>query len=236
MSSAAKHDDNGGQRYCSLGTQRLREARFSRYIRCEAPSWRVRGRLDDAALLDAWRTGDRQAGALLVERHFTALYRFFRNKVSSDIDDLVQQTLMGSLEARDSFRGEACFRTLLFRIARRRLYDHFRARRRLANIDFTISSVLALGTTPSAALQRRDMVSLVREALRELPVDDQMLIELRYWEDMTTEELARVFEVATGTIKSRQARARARLLDRLRERGVQDLPLRDVQRALAPHA
>lgn len=186
---------------------------------------------DDAALLEAWRTGDRRAGTLLVERHFVALYRFFRSKVSSDIDDLVQQTVMGCLEARESFRGEACFRTLLFRIARRRLYDHFRARRRLAIIDFTISSVLALGTTPSAALQRRDMVSLVREALQELPVDDQMLIELRYWEDMSTEQLAEVFEVAVGTIKSRQSRARARLLDRLRELGVQDLPL---QRALSP--
>ena len=181
--------------------------------------------MDDAALLEAWRTGDREAGAALVERHFVALYRFFRSKVSSDIDDLVQQTLMGCLEARESFRGEACFRTLLFRIARRRLYDHFRARRKLADIDFTISSVLALGTTPSAALHRRDMASLVREALQELPVEDQMLLELRYWENLSTEELASVFEVAVGTIKSRQARARARLLERLRERGLRESQL-----------
>jgi RNA polymerase sigma factor (sigma-70 family) len=188
---------------------------------------------DDATLLEAWRTGDRDAATRLVERHFVALYRFFRSKVSGEIDDFVQQTLMGCLEARESFRGEACFRTLLFRIARRRLYDYFRARRRLADIDFTISSVLALGTTPSAALQRHDAVSLVREALQELPVDDQMLLELRYWQELTTEQLAEVFEVAVGTIKSRQSRARARLLERLRERGLSDIPS-DLSRVQLP--
>jgi RNA polymerase sigma factor (sigma-70 family) len=181
--------------------------------------------VNDTELLDAWREGDPHAGSQLVERHFVALYRFFRSKLSGEVDDLVQQTLIGCLEARESFRGEACFRTLLFRIARRRLYDHFRERRKLQRIDFTSSSVLALGTTPSAALLRRDQVAIVREALRELPVEDQMLLELRYWEELSTEELAQVFEVMPGTIKSRQARARARLLERLRARGLVEVAL-----------
>jgi RNA polymerase sigma factor (sigma-70 family) len=173
----------------------------------------------DARLLDAWRAGDAQAGASIVERHFASVYKFFRSKVSRDVDDLVQQTFISCLEAREGFRGDCSFRTLLFGIARRRLYDHFRERRRLQALDFTTASVRALGTSPTGALMRRDDVTMLREALQELPVDGQMLLELHYWEGLSTEELARVFEVSEGTIKSRQFHARARLRVLLAERG-----------------
>jgi len=47
----------------------------------------------DDALLAAWRSGDRRAGSLLFDRHFRALTRFFRNKLQSGMDDLIQQTM-----------------------------------------------------------------------------------------------------------------------------------------------
>jgi len=174
---------------------------------------------DETKLLEAWRAGDAQAGAAIVGRHFESVYKFFRSKLSGDVDDLVQQTFISCLEARASFRGECSFRTLLFGIARRRLYDHFRERRRGAELDFTTTSVRALGTSPSGALLRRDNLAMLREALRELPVDSQMLLELHYWEALSTEELAQVFEVAEGTIKSRMFQARARLRALLSQRG-----------------
>jgi RNA polymerase sigma-70 factor (ECF subfamily) len=176
---------------------------------------------DEALLLEAWRTGDRQAGAAIVERHFASLYRFFRSKVSGDVDDLVQQTLVSCLEARENFRGECSFRTLLFRIARRRLYDHYRNRQRERELDFTTTSVRALGTSPSAALLRGDELALLREALQELPVDAQTLLELHYWEELSTQELAQIFEVPEGTIKSRQFHARAQLRALLAVRGLE---------------
>jgi RNA polymerase sigma-70 factor (ECF subfamily) len=176
--------------------------------------------LDEATLLVAWQAGDRRAGAAIVERHFEALYRFFRSKVSGEVDDLVQQTLVSCLEARESFRGACSFRTLLFGIARRRLYDHYRSRQRLRELDFTTTSVRALGTSPSAALARGSEVALLREALQELPVDAQTLLELHYWEGLSTEELAQVFDVSEGTIKSRQFTARARLRELLSARGL----------------
>jgi RNA polymerase sigma-70 factor (ECF subfamily) len=54
---------------------------------------------DDPQLLAAWCAGDKQAGAALVERHFASIYRFFRNKVAGEVDDLVQRTFMSCLEA-----------------------------------------------------------------------------------------------------------------------------------------
>lgn len=174
---------------------------------------------DETPLLEAWRAGDPQAGAAIVERHFQSVYNFFRSKVSGDVDDLVQQTFISCLEARAGFRGDCSFRTLLFGIARRRLYDHFRERGRVKALDFTTTSVRALGTSPTGALMRRDDALMLREALQELPVDSQMLLELHYWEGLSTQELASVFEVSEGTIKSRQFHARARLRALLVERG-----------------
>ena len=176
---------------------------------------------DDSALVDSFRAGDARAGTALVERHFDGLYRFFRSKVAGDVDDLVQQTFMSCLEARPNFRGECSFRTLLFRIARRRLHDHYRKQRRDRALDFTTTSVRALGTSPSAALQRSDAIAAVRAALQELPLETQTLLELSYWQDMSTAELAEVFEVPVGTIKSRQFAARAQLQVLLAARGYQ---------------
>lgn len=175
---------------------------------------------DERELLEAWRAGDARAGAALAERHFESIYKFFRSKVTGEVDDLVQQTFMSCLEAREGFRGECSFRTLLFGLARRRLYDHYRDRRRVQALDFTTTSVRALGTSPSGVLMRRDQLAMLRDALQELPVDSQILLELHYWEALSTQELSRVFEVAEGTIKSRMFHARARLRALLAERGV----------------
>jgi RNA polymerase sigma factor (sigma-70 family) len=175
----------------------------------------------DTALVEAFRAGDPHAGTRLVERHFDGLYRFFRSKVAGDVDDLVQQTFMSCLEARASFRGECSFRTLLFRIARRRLHDYYRKKRRDQALDFTTTSVRALGTSPSAALQRSDAIEAVRAALQELPLEAQTLLELSYWHDMSTQELAEVFEVPVGTIKSRMFAARNELQTLLCARGYQ---------------
>lgn len=174
---------------------------------------------DDAPLLAAWCAGDKHAGASLVERHFASIYRFFHNKVAGDVDDLVQRTFVSCLEAQPSFRGECSFRSLLFRIARRRLHDYFRERRRDAALDFTTTSLKALGTTPSAALWRKDLLQNLQEVLVDLPVDTQILIELRYAEGLSTQQLAQVFDVPEGTIKRRQFEARAQLRAALRERG-----------------
>lgn len=174
---------------------------------------------DDGALVAAFCAGEVRAGSVLVERHFDGLYRFFRSKVHGDVDDLVQQTFMSCLEARKGFRGECSFRTLLFRIARRRLYDRFREHQRDQALDFNTTSMRALGTTPSALLARKNDVAVVRDALQQLPVETQILLELAYWEELSVRDLAEVFEVPDGTIKSRMYAARAQLEHVLRKDG-----------------
>lgn len=170
----------------------------------------------DHELLARWRGGDRAAGQALFERHFEGLYRFFRNKCEAACDELVQSTLLACLESTQQFRGDSSFRTYLFGIARNKLYHYFRDRRRNgADVDFSTTSVAELITTPGSRMVRDQAHRALLAALRQLPVEQQTLLELHYWEEMDTIELAAVFEVPAATIRTWLFRARGKLRDLL---------------------
>lgn len=104
----------------------------------------------DAELLAAWRVGDNDAGNALVKRHFAAVYRFFRNKIDGDLDELVQATFVRCTDRVDAIVSNEHFRGFLFGIARNVLKEHFREKvRRRESIDFHITSVADLGTSPT---------------------------------------------------------------------------------------
>ena len=175
----------------------------------------------DRELLDRWRSGDRAAGEALFARHFDSLCRFFVTKCP-DPDELVQRTLLACVTAREQFRGEASFRTYLFAIARHELYHHLRRLRRDGErLDFSVTSVAELVTTPGTRLARQAEHRRVVEVLRTLPVEQQTLLELYYWEDLEIADLATIFEASANAIRIRLHRAR----QALRERLGSDVPL-----------
>lgn len=167
----------------------------------------------DAELLQAWRDGDERAGRQLFERHFTSVFRFFRSKIEDAAEDLTQQTFMGCLKGKDRFRGDSSFRTYLFTIARNRLYTHLRDRQRRDKvIEFGTMSVADLGAaSPTRVVAAKAEQRVLLKALRQLPVEMQVAMELHYWEDMSVREIAVITETPEGTIKRRLQRGRSRL-------------------------
>jgi RNA polymerase sigma factor (sigma-70 family) len=171
---------------------------------------------EDRALLERWCNGERDAGDALLERHFVSLYRFFQSKChGGDTDELVQATLVACLDAKDRFRGDASFRTFLFGIARHKLYRYLRDRKRDAELDVSTTSVAELVTTRRTVMARDQAHRALLEALQQLPVEQQTLLELHYWEELDTLELAGVFDSPPATIRTWLFRARARLRELL---------------------
>ena len=165
-------------------------------------------------LLSQWCEGSDQAGDQLLRQCFGLLYRFFINKVGDATDDLVQQTLMGCMRHREKILDSGRFRMYLLKIARSRLYDHLRALRRHAghvDDDFGHVSVAQTVTSGTSRIGRARSALQIRNALRELPVDLQVVVELHYWEEQSTAEIAAALEVPQGTVKSRLRRARTQL-------------------------
>lgn len=174
--------------------------------------------MSDAELLAAWTRGDLDAGARLFERHFEAVARFFRNKVDGPIDDLVQKTFLGCVEGRERLRGDAGFRAYLFGVARNVLSKYWRGRLSGAReVDLDTESVVALGASPTSVYARDRGQLTMLNALRRIPLDSQIVLELCYWEAMTAAEIAEVLGIPLGTAKTRIRRARDLLSMRLRD-------------------
>jgi RNA polymerase sigma factor (sigma-70 family) len=175
------------------------------------------GGTDDVQLLDAWIAGDKHAGNELVQRYYGVLYRFFANKVGAEVDDLVQQTMTGLLTGCSRFEGRSTFRAYLLSIARYQLYEFVRRKQRSnAVLEYDTVSAFDLSPSPSTlASQRRDQ-TLLLEALRRIPLNFQIALELHYWEDLSGSELAEVLGVPVDTAYSRLRKARSLVKRQLR--------------------
>lgn len=165
--------------------------------------------VDDVALLDRWRAGDKAAGDQLLVRHFDAVCRFFYNKVGDDAADLIQQTFLACCQGRERVRDQASFRAYLFGAARNVLLAHFRSKRRaIERFDPLTTSVVDLGPSFSAVVARRREQQLLLAALRTLPLDLQIAFELYHLEGWTAGELARMYGLSEGGMYGRLRKAR----------------------------
>lgn len=177
-----------------------------------------------------WQGGDREAGDALLRACFTPLYRFFRNKVAGEVEDLIQRTLLSCVESRQALRDPSQFRAFLFRVARNRLYDRLRDELKVgAQVDPSEVSLHQLGASPSSMVARDQRQQLVAEALRRIPLDYQVALELSYWEGMKAPEIGEVLGLNPNTVRTRITRARAALKEQLRMLGA---PLSDEPQLL----
>jgi RNA polymerase sigma factor (sigma-70 family) len=172
----------------------------------------------DAELLAAWQAGDREAGGALIDRYFDAVRRFFENKAPDNVEDLIQQTFLALVGRRDHIRDGESFRGYLFAAARSKLYNHIGARLKPgASPDFEVSSICDAGVSPSSVMAAREDERLLLQALRTLPVDLQVALELYYFERVRGRELEIALDVPAGTVRSRLRRGLEQLRLRIEE-------------------
>jgi len=172
--------------------------------------------VDDAELYAGWVRGDREAGGTLVDRHLRSIHRFFAAKLSSRdaVDDLVAKTFEVVAGQLGGFRGEGNFRAYLFGIAHNQLRNHLRALGRAAARRGELgSSIHDLDPSPATLIVRDEQRRLLVRALRRIPLELQVAIELSYFEGLSRTEIAAVLEIPAGTVAGRLRRARE-LLER----------------------
>lgn len=170
----------------------------------------------DTDLLEAWCGGEGRAGEELFRRRVGEITRFFRNKVAdeSEVADLVSQTFLGLTEARTRFRGDASFRSFLYSIATNVLRGYIRVRykRERERVDFTVLCIGQLSQrAPSSIVMGQRGGQAFVESLRDLSLDDQILLELKYFENLTGREIADVLGLPQGTVRRRLSTATHRL-------------------------
>ena len=166
----------------------------------------------DAELLEAWQAGDSAAGNELLTRHFPALLRFFHNKVGDASSDLIQRTLTACAANVGNLREASGFRAYLFSAARNQLVDYFRRKSRdRVDFDAGVTSAWQVVPSPSERMAAHEEQKLLLNALRRIPLELQIALELHYWEELSSPELAEVLGIPQGTVKSRIRRAKEAL-------------------------
>lgn len=165
----------------------------------------------DADLLYAWREGDKRAGKRLVERYYGTVTRFFDNKVMQDRDDLVQETFKACVEGRDRIKDPSRFEAYLFRSAYNILKRYIRRKYDTPEQELSSRSMQELAPGPSTMLLELEQKRRLLLALRELPVEMQTALELKYWEHLSSAEIAAVLGVTASTVRSYLRRGRISL-------------------------
>ena len=158
--------------------------------------------------------------AHLIEPVIPALRRYARTFVrgAADADDLVQDTLERAISRWHQRRSDGETRAWLFTILHNLAVNHLRraARRgREVPLDDAGESDVGVPSTQEDALRRDDILG----AVGQLSDDQRSVLLLVSIEDVSYAETARILDIPIGTVMSRLARARARLLNLLEEHG-----------------
>jgi len=172
-----------------------------------------------AELLRRSRAGDADAFAELCMPYSGMVYRhcLYMLKHSTDAEDAAQETILRAYRSISRFAGSSGMATWLYRIAHNVCLDILRKpQRRRENIS--MEQLRNVGIEPEASIEtpeerylRDGETQQLLEAISQLPQDQQLLLNLRYGQGMSYEELAQATGMRDGTVKSKLNRAKARL-------------------------
>jgi RNA polymerase sigma-70 factor (ECF subfamily) len=136
----------------------------------------------------------------------------------ADTEDLVAMTFERCSKSLGTFSEESSFRTYLFGIARNLLREYLRSKSRRPNdIDFHVTRLADIAPSPSVVVGERKEQALLLAALRAIPLELQIVIELSFFENMTQREIAEVLEIPPGTVASRIRRGKETLFQSMKE-------------------
>lgn len=175
-------------------------------------------RASDQDLLALHLEGDPDAFGELVRRHRDRLWAVALRTLGDreEAADAVQDALVSAYRAAHTFRGQSAVTTWLHRITVNACLDRARkaASRKTAPVDDTerLEQLLEPHESASAPAERNDLHRQVLEALGTLPHEQRAALILVDMQAYPVAEAARILEVPTGTVKSRCARGRTRLL------------------------
>jgi RNA polymerase sigma-70 factor (ECF subfamily) len=148
---------------------------------------------------------------------------------AADGQDLAAETFVQAFRAFGSFRGESAFGTWVYRICVNRWKNRLRAQKRRffwshISIGFRGEEDDAPPLDPPSPeppldrpLEDEERRKAVADALERLPPEDRTVVVLRDLDDRPYEEISLSLRIPLGTVKSRLARARAKLQDMLKD-------------------
>jgi RNA polymerase sigma-70 factor (ECF subfamily) len=184
---------------------------------------------DDVPELDLVRlaqAGDTEAFDQLVSRYRTRVFGMIYNMVHNEQDawDLAQDSFLKAWKSIARFRGQSSFHTWMYRIVMNVTIDWLRKKQvqgagaefddaiQLKEIDPASRTVPHAGPLPHEGMQGREIRDRIEAAIAQLSPEHRAVILMKEIEDMQYHEIAETLGCSIGTVMSRLARARRRLI------------------------
>ncbi len=176
----------------------------------------------DRWLASAIAAGDPAAAERLCEDYLPRLHSYVLQRSGLDNDaavDVAQETILAALRTAQYFRGESTLYTWLCAIARRKVIDYYRRRKRHPeSLDNLVENGLAVIDTaplPEEVAERGETAAVVHRALWELPGDQRDAVLHKYLDEWTVAEIAAELGRSEKAVESLLSRGRANLRRRL---------------------
>lgn len=181
--------------------------------------------LPDQHYIEQVLSGDTRAYSILIERYkhmvFTLSMQMVRNR--EDAEEISQDTFIKAYKALKTFRGQAAFSTWLYRIAYRNSLDFLKSsQRKMASREVSLEGdyPLAFGSIEANGFEEDGQATLVKGAMEKLTEEDQVILTLYYYEELSLKEIAGIIGISINTAKVRLFRSRERLAKLLSECGI----------------
>lgn len=172
---------------------------------------------EDWQLLDRWIEGDERAGKRLLQQYFGVLSRFFHNKVrnAEDVADLVADTMLGCTKNKLNIRKSKSFRSYLFATAMNQLRGYYRKLNKRGRERDDFLAICTDNYVPqhsmSSLLSKRRESAILVQALRMIPLEYQITLELKLIEGLSGKEIGEMLGVPTPTVHTRLRRGKQQL-------------------------
>ena len=182
--------------------------------------------LEDFKLIDqAVKEGDEQAYAMLMERYKRPVYHMVLKMVRNvdDAEDLTIEAFAKSFKNLHKFKKDFTFSTWLFRIATNNTIDFIRKKRldtMSLDTSYTDDNGEAVGMdvedhnlNPQEVAIKSQKIELIQMFVTKLPAKYQRLVRLRYFDELSYDEIAQELDAPLGTVKAQLHRARELMYD-----------------------
>ena len=182
---------------------------------------------EESIWLEQARQGDKVAFGKLIEAYqgpvYNLAYRMLSN--SGEAEEAAQEAFIRAFTRLDSYNPAHKFSTWLLSITSNYCIDQLRKRRAiLLSIDEPLPPHPALSADqekrPESQLIMNEQQSMVQSLLEELAPDYRQAVVLRYWHELSYEEIAEMMDTTVSAIKSRLFRARKQLAEIALETGL----------------
>jgi RNA polymerase sigma-70 factor, ECF subfamily len=171
---------------------------------------------EDEALVRRAQRGDMEAFAGLVAEHQRFVYNLALRALGdpAEAEDVSQEAFVRAWRALPNFRGQAQFRTWLYRIVINLCYNRLPRLRR----DLTVLGDEAAEAVPDEVLadpagrvEDEERRAFLHRQIEVLPESYRLLVTLRFQQELSYDEIASALSLPLGTVKTGLSRARARL-------------------------